>query len=312
MDEDSVGEGRCGLWLIPNFEFMVEGNKEKMQEFALADRKIATTLPAFVMGIVNLTDDSFYEKSRKKTAQAAADAALRMQDEGADIIDLGAESTRPGSCYVSAEQEIARLIPVIDAIRKRTQIPLSVDTRKKAVIQAAAESGANILNDVSALEDDAEIGRFCAQFSHGMPVILMHKRGIPDIMQDVAHTAYTDVFLEVDAYLRSRVEYALSCGIQKDKIVLDPGIGFAKNLAANKTLIRRAGELCDGQFPVLMALSRKTCIGEMTGKKPAEARLAGTVAADVLSVLWGAKFVRVHDVGEAVDSLKILGELTQI
>jgi len=262
----------------------------------LANRTIETDGPAFVMGIVNTTPDSFWKESRGMTERA-----LRLIDEGADILDIGGESTRPGSNYIDADEEIRRIVPVIEEIRRHSDIPVSVDTRKKAVMQAAMDAGADMLNDVSALEDDAELGPFAAQSN--IPVILMHKRGIPAIM--AMNTAYDDVFAEVNDYLAKRVAYAESVGIDSRRIILDPGIGFGKNAAGNCELIRRCGELCGGSYPVLMALSRKTVIGDLTGR-PVEERLVGTIAANLVSVQRGASILRVHDVKETVDAMAVL------
>lgn len=269
-----------------------------MKTLNLKNRAVTTELPAFVMGIVNATPDSFFDKSR-----GGLDAALRLIDEGADILDIGGESTRPGSEYVEAEEEIRRVIPVIEGVRKVSDIPISVDTRKFEVMKAAFEAGADILNDISALEDDVRLAPFCAEA--GIPVILMHKRGNPSTMQK--NTVYENVFDEVNEYLKSRVDFALKEGIAPEKIWLDPGIGFGKNVPDNFELMRRCGELLGGKYPVLMALSRKSCIGEVTGRD-VQGRLSGTLTADVLSVLRGASMIRVHDVKEAVDSLKILDE----
>ncbi len=267
-----------------------------MKKLILRNKTVETNLPAFVMGIVNATPDSFFDKSR-----GGAENALRLIDEGADILDIGGESTRPGSDYVPAEEEIKRVVPVIEAVRKHSDIPISVDTRKFSVMKAAFEAGADILNDISALEDDENLAPFCAK--ENLPVILMHKRGIPTNMQ--SNTSYSDIFSEVENYLKSRVDFALKAGIKDDKIWLDPGVGFGKDVKGNFELIRRAGSLLGGKYPVLMALSRKSFIGAVTGREVHE-RLSGTLTADVLSVLHGASMIRVHDVKEAVDSLKIL------
>jgi dihydropteroate synthase len=279
------------------------------KKLALASRFLFTDLPAFVMGIVNVAPDSFWEGSRVSGIEGAVRAALRMEEEGADIIDIGGESTRPGADYVDAREEIERVVPAVEAIRARSGIAVSVDTRKLAVMKAAFEAGADILNDVSALEDDDALTDFAARKK--IPVVLMHKRGIPSTMQKNA--AYTDAAAEVDSYLKTRADFALSRGIAEDKIIVDPGIGFGKNLDANIALIKNCGALCAGRFPVLMALSRKTCVGEMVGKggpAPGEERLAGTLAANMLAVLYGASLVRVHDVRETVDTLKTLKYLT--
>ena len=269
-----------------------------MKSLILSDRTVTTTLPAFVMGIVNATPDSFFDRSR-----GGVDEALRLIDEGADLLDIGGESTRPGSEYVSAEEEIRRVIPVIEGVRKVSDIPLSVDTRKFEVMKAAFEAGADILNDISALEDDERLAAFCSETK--IPVILMHKRGNPSTMQK--NTVYENVFDEVNEYLAARIDFALKSGIAPEKIWLDPGIGFGKNVGDNFELMKRCGEFCDGKFPVLMALSRKTCIGQVTGRDVSE-RLWGTLAADLLSVLRGASMIRVHDVKEAVDTMKILDD----
>lgn len=268
----------------------------------LADRTIHTSRPAFVMGIVNCTPDSFYEKSR-----GGYDEAARLIDEGADIIDIGGESTRPGADYVSEDEEMARVVPVVESIRKKFSTPISVDTRKASVMKAALDAGADIVNDVSALEDDPEMAGLAA--SKKVPVILMHKRGLPSNMQD--NTSYGDIFTEVDSYLMSRIDFALSKGIDADKIIVDPGIGFGKSLEGNLSLIRGCGKLCGGKYPVLMALSRKTCIGQMTGRD-AGGRLYGTLAADILSVLHGATLLRVHDVAPCIDTLNVLSQIEKI
>lgn len=267
-----------------------------MRSLILADRVIHTENPAFIMGIVNATPDSFYEKSR-----GGSERARILINEGADILDIGGESSRPGSEYVDADEEIKRVIPVIREIRKISDIPLSVDTRKCSVLKAALDEGADMLNDISALEDDSEIGKLASD--RKIPVILMHKRGIPVIMQK--DTVYGDVFAEVSGYLEKRAEYALSCGIAADKIWIDPGIGFGKDLEANMKLVKYCGKLCGGKYPVLMALSRKKCIGELTGRD-ADERLYGTLAADIIAVQNGASMIRVHDVGAALDTLKVM------
>lgn len=267
-----------------------------MPELNLKDRKIKTDKKAFVMGIVNATPDSFWSGSR-----GGIEIARRLIDEGADILDLGAESTRPGSRYIDAEEELDRLLPVLKEIRKISSIPVSIDTRKSSVMKACIDEGADILNDVSALEDDENMACLCS--SQKIPVILMHKKSTPDVMQN--NPVYDNVFLEVNSYLKQRVDFALRSGISNDKIILDPGIGFGKSAQDNICLIKRCGELAEGKFPVLMALSRKSVIGFLTGK-PVEERMAGTLAANIIAVERGASFIRVHDVKEAVDSLAVL------
>lgn len=274
----------------------------KKLELRLSEKIISTDRPAFVMGIVNCTPDSFYEKSRGGIEQA-----LKLINQGADILDIGGESTRPGSEYISPEEEIRRIIPVIEAIRKESDIPISVDTRKSSVMEAAINAGADILNDVSAMEDDPLMAKLAAKTK--IPVILMHKRGIPADMQK--NTTYDNVFDAVNQYLQSRVNFAMAEGISGDRIILDPGIGFGKDLNGNLSLIANCGKLCGGKYPVLMALSRKTCIGQLTGKD-VDDRLYGTLAANLLSVVRGATIVRVHDVEPCVDTLNVLSGIQNI
>ncbi|WP_407396935.1 dihydropteroate synthase [Treponema sp.] len=270
-----------------------------MKTLLLRDRAVSTENPAFIMAIVNATPDSFFSESR-----GSLERALKMIDEGADILDIGGESTRPGSEYVDADEEIRRVVPLVKEIRKHSDIPISIDTRKKSVMQAAFDAGADILNDVSALEDDDGMADFCAETK--IPVVLMHKRGIPGNMQN--DTRYGNVFDEVSRYLEERATFALSKGIEAGKIIVDPGVGFGKDLDGNIQLIKNCGKLCDGKYPVLMALSRKTCIGQMTGRD-VEGRLYGTLAADMLSVLNGAFMVRVHDCAPCVDTFAVLKSL---
>ena len=269
-----------------------------MKTLELADRKIETSNDAFVMGIVNCTNDSFYVKSRM-----TANDALKLIDEGADILDIGGESTRPGSKYIGEEEELKRIIPVIKEIRKYSSIPISVDTRKKNVMEQALDAGADILNDISAMEDDNRMVELAAD--RKIPVILMHKRSTPKDMQSKENTAYRDVFAEVNAYLKERVNVCLENGIKQNKIIVDPGIGFAKNLEQNKILVSRCGELLDGKYPVLMGLSRKSFLGEITGKKTKEL-LAATLTANLISFQNGATFFRVHDVSSCVDTLAVI------
>ena len=267
-----------------------------MLEFKLKDRTISTERNDFVAGIVNVNNDSFWKGSR-----GGFSLAKRLILEKADILDIGAESSRPGSKYISEKDELKALIPLIRKIRKFSDIPISVDTRKKNVFEACMQEGADILNDISALEDDSQMARYAG--NEKIPVILMHKRKNPDIMQK--YTEYEDVFKEVEDYLYSRIQYAVENGIDEDKIIIDPGIGFAKDLHANLVLIKNCGRLCSGKYPLMMALSRKSFLGLLTGKT-VDKRLAGTVSANLYSVINGAKFVRVHDVKEAVDSLDVL------
>ena len=271
-----------------------------MQQLQFGLKRAATERAAFVMGIVNVTPDSFYAESR-----GGVERALQLIDEGADIIDIGGESTRPGYTPVSIEDEIARIVPVIQAVRKVSSIPISIDTTKLEVFRTAFACGADIWNDVTALsgagktnedgtaaskaEPSSEAAQFIAKT--GASVILMHTG--PGSVQ------------EVSDFLGQRTVFCLSNGVSSDKIILDPGLGFGKTTEQNLALIREPLSICAGRYPVLMALSRKRCIGDMTGR-PAEERLAGTLAADLISVQNGAKIIRVHDVSAAIDTLNVM------
>ena len=256
------------------------------------------------MGILNATPDSFWEKSRAGSLAGGVSRALALVADGADIIDIGGESTRPGSAYVGEEEEISRVIPLVCAIRKESDVPISVDTRKASVMRAAIDSGADICNDISALEDDPELAPLVARA--GVPVILMHKKGVPVSMQD--SPSYADPVREVAEYLFAQARFAVERGIAPDRIVLDPGIGFGKRYEDNCALIDGLAEIVRGGYPVLMALSRKSCVGTMTGRETAD-RLAGTLAANLVAVQNGASFLRVHDVRETVDTLSVLQEI---
>ena len=274
----------------------------------LHDRTLNTENPCFIMGILNANNNSFWKEIRF-TGKKAVNQALKMIEDGADIIDIGAESSRPGATYISDVEEIKYLIPIIREIRKHSNIPISIDTRKSTVMKACFEEGANILNDISALEDDENLGDFVAKAN--IPVILMHKQGNPTTMQN--NPNYTDIVFEVSHYLANRCKYAISKGINPEKIIFDPGIGFGKNLNHNKKLILSSSTILQNiqnelkynvAHHMVMALSRKTCIGEMTLKK-VEDRLAGTLAANLLAMENGATILRVHDVKETKDMLLV-------
>ena len=234
-----------------------------MQQIKLNGKIIQTERPAFVMAILNVTPDSFYEKSR-----GGLERAFQLIDKGADILDIGGESTRPGYTPVSVEEELNRIIPVIKEIRKKSDIIISVDTQKFQVFKAAYEAGAQIWNDVSFLEQSPEA---------------------------------------IDFIARENLSYILldSHRVSREKIILDPGIGFCKSNEESIEIIKNTDKIGDGELPVLMALSRKRCIGQMTGREIKD-RLAGTLAANILCVQKGAKIVRVHDLCETIDALNVM------
>jgi dihydropteroate synthase len=257
--------------------------------------------PFAVMGVINVTPDSFFAPSRREAALAARDRALEMAASGAALLDIGGESTRPGSDYVGAEEELERVIPAIRAIRAESDIPLSVDTRKAVVAEAALDAGADIVNDVSALRHDPAMAALAA--ARGVPVILMHMKGDPKTMQ--AAPSYADCPAEVLAFLAEAARDAMAAGIPASRIVLDPGIGFGKRLEDNLALLSRLGELAALGHPLLVGLSRKAFVGALTGH-PAEGRLAGSLGAACAAWLRGARLFRVHDVPETVDALGLL------
>jgi dihydropteroate synthase len=251
-----------------------------------------------LMGVLNVTPDSFSDGGAYRSAEEAVERGEALVREGADVIDVGGESTRPGAAPVPAEEEARRVVPVIRRLAELVPVPISVDTRKAAVAEAALDAGASILNDVSALGHDPSMARLAAE--RGCGVVLMHMRGTPETMQ--TDPRYDDPVSEVYDDLARSVEIALRAGVAEEKIVIDPGIGFGKRLADNLLLIRHVGELRSLGFPVLVGPSRKSFLGLVLGL-PVNERLEGTIGASVAAALAGADLIRVHDpspVGRAV------------
>lgn len=255
-----------------------------MLEMTFGRKRISTERPAFVMGIVNATPDSFYENSR-----GDFDLAMKLVEEGADIIDIGGESTRPGFTPVDEQEELDRVIPLIEKLSKNTDVVLSIDTTKPAVITEALECGVDIINNVLSFDNDDTTLQQIADAAAS--VILMHHQG--------------EGIDGICRYLKKKAEFCEAKGIAKNKLILDPGIGFGKSFEQNIEAIKYTDRLCALGYPVLMALSRKSSIGQMTGR-PVEERLAGTLAADLISVQKGAKIIRVHDVLDAIDTLNVM------
>jgi dihydropteroate synthase len=251
-----------------------------------------------VMGIVNVTPDSFADGGRYADASSAIAHAKRLIDDGADIIDVGGESTRPGALPVGEAEEIDRVLPVVCALARDGAI-VSVDTRHAAVTRAAIAEGASIVNDVQALRDAGALDA-CAASDVG--VVLMHMRGDPATMQ--AAPAYEEVVAEVRAFLRERADACLAAGIARERIAVDPGFGFGKTVEHNLTLLRALPRIVADGFPVLAGLSRKSTLGKITGRAVDE-RVAASVAAALLAVERGASIVRVHDVRDTVDALNV-------
>jgi dihydropteroate synthase len=251
------------------------------------------------MGVLNVTPDSFSDGGRYSGLDEAVAHGLRLAEEGAAILDVGGESTRPGARPVSVADELARVVPVIEALRKASPAIVSVDTSKPEVMRAAARAGAGIINDVRALRAP---GALAAAAATGCAVCLMHMQGEPATMQLAPH--YHDVTAEVRAFLAERVAAARAAGIAGDQLLIDPGFGFGKNMAHNLTLLRQLRVLTDGEVPVLVGLSRKSMIGTLTGRDTA-GRVHGSVALAVLAVTQGARIVRAHDVAATVEALAV-------
>ena len=276
-------------------------NEEKLQT-VLADGRVLNYDKVLIMGILNITPDSFYENSRTAIEEVVAKAGQMLAD-GADILDIGGESTRPGSEAVAAEEEQARVLPVIEALRKAyPEAVISIDTYRASTARLAIEAGADIINDISAMEADAEMIDVVCETK--APIILMHMRGTPQNMQ--TQCEYKNVVEEVAVYLAERAELLRERGVGVDKIILDPGIGFAKNAEQNLKLMRDLNALTSFGYPVLLAASRKGTIGKVLGDLPAEERLEGTIATSCQAVYAGANMVRVHDVKENLRAVRML------
>ena len=255
--------------------------------------------PVVVMGIVNVTPDSFSDGGQHNSTLAALAHAEKLAAEGAQILDIGGESTRPGAALVAVQQELARVLPVVAELARRGYC-VSIDTRRAEVMQAAIAAGASIVNDVTALADAGAVA-VCAASDVG--VVLMHMQGQPGTMQ--AAPVYADVLREVRDFLLARAGACEAAGIARDRVVLDPGFGFGKTLAHNIELTRRLHELVACGYPVLAGWSRKRTLGTLTGREVAADRAHASVAAALACVAQGARVVRVHDVAATVDALKI-------
>jgi dihydropteroate synthase len=247
---------------------------------------------AWLMGVVNVTPDSFADGGRYFDTDKAITRGLELAFEGADIVDVGGESTRPGSLPVPEDDERRRVVPVIETLRKRTSALISVDTTKAAVARAALEAGADIVNDTSALRVDPAMAGEVARSGAGL--VLMHMQGTPATMQDAPH--YTDLLGEIGAFLAERIRFAEAAGIPRERVIVDPGIGFGKSFEDNLELLRRQEVFHELGRPLLLGFSRKAFLGLILDLPPGE-RLEGTIAAAVLSVERGAHILRVHDVG---------------
>lgn len=268
-------------------------------EFECGKFQLDLTRPN-VMGIVNVTPDSFSDGGKYASVDMAVEHALQLIAEGADILDIGGESTRPGAEPVLLKEELRRVIPVIEALSQVTTVPLSIDTYKPEVMRAAIEAGADIVNDICALREPGAL-EIVANSNAG--VCLMHMQGVPQTMQ--LNPMYEDVVAEVRQFLADRAEACLAKGIARERILLDPGFGFGKTTVHNVTLLQHLDSLNTLGYPLLVGLSRKSVLGRIAGGDELQ-RLHAGLAASVISVMKGAKIVRVHDVKATVDALKVV------
>ncbi len=260
--------------------------------------------PARIMGILNVTPDSFSDGGLYDNPAAALDRMAQMAEEGADVIDVGGESTRPGAQRIPPKEQLRRILPVIEQGAEQIRIPISVDTTWSEVARAALDAGAQIINDISALRDDPLLAELAAK--RGAPIILMHMQGTPDTMQQ--DPSYRDVVVEVRQFLQQQMKLAIGAGISPDQIILDPGFGFGKNLEHNLALLRRLDELGELGAPVMAGTSRKSLIGRVLGVS-AEERLYGTLATVAVAIERGAVMVRVHDVRPALETARMMAAI---
>jgi len=261
------------------------------------------------MGILNVTPDSFYDGGRFFNADLAVKHGLALADAGADILDIGGESTRPGSVPVSTREEINRVIPVVKILGEITDIPISIDTCKSEVAETAVKYGANMINDISALRFDKDMADIVAEYD--LPVCLMHMQGIPRDMQ--VNPRYEDIIQDIICFLKERIGFAVEKGISDDKIIIDPGIGFGKRtgngIEDNCTILKRLSELKSLNKPILVGTSRKTFISNICNEPSPEDRLIGSLATVAVAIVYGADIVRVHDVRETKDVVDVVSNI---
>ena len=284
----------------------VEAAARPLTPLVLGPRTLVFGERTHILGVVNVTPDSFSDGGRYLDSEAAIAHGLRLAEAGADVLDLGAESTRPGAPPVSADEQLARLVPVLAGLRARTDVPLSVDTTRAAVAREALAAGAVLINDISGGSFEPRLLQEVAEA--GAALCLMHIQGTPETMQRAPH--YEDVVDEVLGFLEERVARAVEAGVARERLLVDPGIGFGKTLGHNVFLLRRLGELRVLGLPVLVGTSRKGFLGTLTGGRPVEQRLAATLGSvAALAALGDADVLRVHDVAEARDALAVADAL---
>lgn len=251
---------------------------------------------SYIMGILNVTPDSFSDGGRFYARDNALEQALRMEEEGADVIDVGGESTRPGAEKVPVKEEIRRVVPVIESLAGKVKVPISVDTCKSTVAEAALSAGASMVNDISGLRFDRKMPAMVAR--HKVPVVIMHIKGTPENMQK--KPAYRALVPEITDYLHEGIHIARKAGVADDMMILDPGIGFGKTVEHNLEIIKRLNEFSGFEKPLLLGHSRKSFIGKVLDDLPVTERLEGTAAAAAIGIFNGANIIRVHDVKEMV------------
>lgn len=259
------------------------------------------------MGVLNVTPDSFSDGGEFFDPGRAAARATEMAAEGADIIDIGGESTRPGAREIDEAEEIRRVVPVIKKIVGLARVPISIDTRKPAVAEAAVKAGASIINDISALTGGGDLARIAAQ--SGSALVLMHMRGSPADMQDKPY--YADIIKEISGFLKRAIGRAIKAGVRADSVIVDPGIGFGKTVEHNLTILNRLGEFKKLGAPICVGTSRKSFIGRISGEARPTERLAGTLASSAIAILNGASILRVHDVKQAVQASRIADSIKE-
>jgi dihydropteroate synthase len=268
------------------------------------DRTLELGRQTAVVGVLNLTPDSFSDGSEYSDFDAAIDRALEMEAEGADIVEIGAESTRPGASAVPADVELSRLLPVLERLAPRLRVPIAIDTYKSQVARVAIGLGAQVINDVSALRFDPELAEVAA--ATNAVLALMHMRGTPEIMQKMEPSP--DILADIERDLADAVRRAGTAGVPANRIILDPGIGFGKTLEQNLEIINGLGRLSNLGYPLMLGTSRKGFIGKLTGQ-PANQRQFGTAATVAAAILNGAHLVRVHDVKEMIDVVRVADAL---
>ena len=266
-----------------------------------SDERVLDLRGKSVMGVINRTPDSFFPASRYVSPDAACREAQAMAERGAALIDVGGESTRPGSDPVDVDEECARVLPVIEGLRAASDVAISIDTQKVAVAERALDAGADLINDVAALADPA-MRALAAE--RDVPVVLVHMRGTPKTMQRAPH--YEAVVDEVSTELRRAIDRALAAGVREDRIIVDPGIGFGKRVQDNLAILRSVGAFRRLGRPVLVGLSHKSFLGKILGDRPVDGRHAASIVGGCLALAGGADIIRVHDVAAAVDTVRVL------